>query len=68
MDAPRADAEGNTNAVDNVDMQQSGYATDIVAIRDVVGNVHCTTFHVRFVPPRSSHFILIYTDYCTLNF
>ncbi len=27
-------------------LQQSGYATDIVAIRDVVGNVHCTNFNV----------------------
>lgn len=26
--------------------QQSGYATDVVAIRDVVGNVHTTVFHV----------------------
>ena len=28
-------------------MQQSGYATDVVAIKDIHGNVHCTTFHVR---------------------
>ena len=30
-------------------VQQSGYATDVIAIKDVNGNVHCTTFHVRVV-------------------
>ena len=47
------DQQGYSSSDDSSDlvdttvvMQQSGYATDVVAVRDVVGNVHCTNFNV----------------------
>lgn len=38
--------EEQDGARPSVVLQPSGYATDVVAIRDVVGNVHTTVFHV----------------------
>eukprot|EP00750_Incisomonas_marina_P002269 INCI12181.1.p1 GENE.INCI12181.1~~INCI12181.1.p1 ORF type:complete len:954 (+),score=180.05 INCI12181.1:66-2927(+) len=51
-DAATATADPEVLVEDMVDttvvMQQSGYGTDVVAIRDVNGNLHCTNFHIHF--------------------